>query len=180
MKRPLKSSEKLLLALCGGVMLLVAVGFTVRDHRTRKAAALAQIEELEPQLKAAQAAASDAPFWDERIAWLDATMPAIGDSGESHSRFLEHLQSTARQRGLAIASPVLLKPEASPHRRDLAITLQISGPDQALYRWLADIQSPEKFQLVKYLLLTPQPATAQAPHAPRMAGTVTVARLFKP
>jgi hypothetical protein len=70
---------------------------------------------------------------------------------------------------------VLLKPEGSPHHRDLSISLQVTGQDGALFRWLADLQSPEKFQLVKYLLLTPvagQPA--------RMTGNVTVARLYKP
>jgi len=37
------------------------------------------------------------------------------------------------------------------------------------------LQSPEKFQLVKYLLLAPAQASP-----PRMTGTVTVARLYKP
>jgi hypothetical protein len=37
------------------------------------------------------------PFWKERQAWLDATMPEMGDAGQAHSTFLEHLQSTARQ-----------------------------------------------------------------------------------
>jgi hypothetical protein len=179
MKRSLKSSEKVLLALCAALLLLVAGFFTLRNHRTRTTAALEKIEKLEPQLTAAAAAAADAPFWHEREAWLDATMPTLGDSGQAHSLFLEQLQSSARERGLVLASPVLLKPEGTPHHRNLAITVQISGPDQALYHWLADLQSPEKFQLVKYLLLTPQAATA-VQTTPRMTGTVTVARLFKP
>ena len=181
MKRPLKSSEKVLLALVRGSARARWPGSSrcatigpAPLPRSRKSRA------LEPQLTAAVAAAADAPFWDERQAWLDATMPAMGDSGQAHSLFLQQLQTTARERGLVVASPVLLKPEGGPHHRDLAITLQITGPDQALYRWLADLQSPEKFQLVKYLLLTPQPPPPPSRTAPRMTGTVTVARLFKP
>jgi hypothetical protein len=175
MKRSLTKSEKTLFALC--LVVLVAVGgfFVWRDHRARMTAAQEKIENLQSRFTAAVAASGDAPFWKERQGWLDATMPAMGDSGKAHSSFLEHLQSTARQRGLAVASPVLLKPEGGPHHRDLSISLQITGPDNALYRWLADLQSPEKFQLIKYLLLTPvagQPA--------RMTGSVTVARLYKP
>lgn len=175
MRRRLTKSEKTLLALCLGVLVLVGGFFVWRNHRTRMAAAQEKIENLEARFTAAVAASGDAPFWKERQAWLDATMPVMGDGGQAHSSFLEHLQITARQRSLTIASPVLLKPEGGPHHRDLSISLQVTGADNAVFRWLADLQSPEKFQLVKYLLLTPvagQPA--------RMTGTLTVARLYKP
>jgi len=175
MKRSLQPSEKILLTAClvlvGGLGLL----FLVRDHRLRAASARKRIEVLQPQLAAADATLADAPFWEQRRLWLEQTMPALGDSGTAHSRFLEELRDGARDRGLVLGPPVLLKPEARPHFHDLAVTLQITGPDQAVYRWLAELQSPEKFQLVKYLLLTPQSGPAQ-----RMTGTVTVSRLFKP
>src|SRR3954447_18259588 len=134
MKR-LTQSEKTLFALCIGVLLAVGVFFTWRNHRARMTAAQEKIENLQSRFTAAVAASEDAPFWKERQAWLDAMMPAMGDSGQAHSSFLEHLQGTARERGLAVASPVLLKPEGGPHHRDLSISLQITGPDNALYRW---------------------------------------------
>ena len=175
MKRRLTSSEKTLLILCIGVVSLVGAFFVWRNHRNRLATAREKIENLGSRFTAAVAAAADAPFWKERQTWLDATMPAMGDPGKAHSNFLEHLQTTARARGLALASPVLLKPEGGPHGRELPISLQVSGPDSAVHRWLGDLQSPEKFQLLKYLLLTP--ASAQPP---RMTASVTVARLYKP
>ena len=175
MKRRLTRSEKTLLCLCVGVVSLVGAFFVWRDHRARTAVALEKIENLESRFTAAVAAAADAPFWKERQAWLEATMPAMGDSGKAHSSFLEHLQSTARQRGLALTSPVLLKHEGGPHGRELPISLQITGPDGAVHRWLAELQSPEKFQLVKYLLLT-----SASSQPPRVTASVTVARLCKP
>lgn len=175
MKRPLRSSEKILLVACLALVGGLALVFFVRDHRLRAAAARKRIDTLQPEAAAADASLADAPFWGERGAWLDQTMPALGDSGASHSRFLEELRTAARERGLVLGPPVLLKPEATPHFHDLAVTLQITGPDQAVYRWLAELQSPEKFQVVKYLLLTPQSGSAQ-----RMTGTVTISRLFKP
>ena len=173
--RRLTPSEKRLTAVCIAVLVLVSTFFVWRDHRKRVAAAQEKIENLHTRFTAAVAAAADAPFWNERQAWLDASMPVMGDPGQAHSSFLEHLQATARERGLTIASPVLLKPEGSAHHRELPISLAITGPDSALYRWLADLQSPEKFLLVKYLLLTP----VSAPPA-RMTGSVTVARIYKP
>ena len=175
MTRALTKSEKTLLALCLTVLVLVVGFFVWKNYRTRLAAAQEKIENLQSRFTAAVAASGDAPFWKERQAWLDATMPAMGDGGQAHSLFLEQLQSTARQRGLTITSPVLLKPEGGPHHRDLSISLQITGQDNALFRWLADLQSPEKLQLIKYLLLTPV-----AGQPTKMACNVTVARLFKP
>lgn len=173
--RALTKSEKTLFALCIAVIAIVAVFFGWRDHRARTLAAQEKIENLQSRFTAAVAASADAPFWKERQAWLDATMPAMGDGGQAHSAFLEHLQSTAKARGLTLTSPVLLKPETGAHHRELPISLQVTGPDNALFRWLADLQSPEKLQLVKYLLLTP---VATPPS--RMTASVTVARLYKP
>jgi Tfp pilus assembly protein PilO len=175
MKRRLTRSEKTLLIACVAVITLAGAFVLLHDHRKRTALALEKIDNLQSRFTAAVAAAADAPFWKERQAWLDATMPVISDSGKAHSSFLEDLQTTARQRGLVLTSPVLLKPEGGPHGRELPISLQINGPDSAVHRWLADLQSPEKFQLVKYLLLT----SASAQPA-RMSASVTVARLFKP
>jgi hypothetical protein len=175
MKRPLRSSERLLLILCLVLVGGLGILFVVREYRVRSAAARKIIDTLQPEAAAADASLADAPFWEERRVWLDETMPVLGDSGVSHSQFLEELRTSARDRGLVLGPPVLLKPESKPHFHDLSVTLQITGPDQAVYRWLADLQSPEKFQVVKYLLLTPQSGPSQ-----RMTGTVTIARLFKP
>ena len=175
MKRSLTSSEKFLLALCVAVLVLTGAFFYLRDHRMRKAAALARIAELEPQLMAAEAAAADAPFWETRQAWMDSAMPAVTNPGKAHSQFLGELQQSGRERGLSLGAPVLLKPEAGKHAQDFSVTLQVSGPDGALFRWLAELQSPEKFRIIKFLQLTPQSV-----QPPRMSATITIAKLFKP
>ncbi len=175
MKRALTSSEKFLLALCGISLAAVAGLFSLRDYRARFRSATARIAELEPRLLAAEAAAADAPFWQARQAWLDRSLPPAPNPGQAHSEFLQNLQESARQRGLSLAAPVLLKPEATKHAQDFSITLQVSGPDGAVLRWLADLQSPEKLRIIKFLLLAPQ-----STQPPRLNGTVTIAQLFKP
>ncbi len=175
MKRTLTSSEKFLMALCLAVLAVVGLFFTARDFQARRLAAEERIADLEPQLAAAGAAAADAPFWQAREAWLEQVLPSSTDPGSSHSRFLEELQESAHERGLTIGAPVLLKPEAGKQATEYAVTLQVSGPDNAVLRWLCGLQSPENPRLIKYLLLAPQ--TTQPP---RMSGTVTVAKLFKP
>lgn len=175
MKRALTRSEKVLMTLCAGVLVLTGLFFMMRDQRARRTAAENKIAELEPQLIAVQAAAADAPFWEARQVWLDSVIPEAKDPGQAHSRFLEDLESTARSRGLSLGAPVLLKPEGGPHAQDFSVTVEISGPDSAVLRWLAELQSPEKMRIVKYLVLSPQSV-----QPPRMSGTVTIAQLFKP
>lgn len=175
MKRSLTSSEKVLLALCLGLLMVVGLFYAVRDFRSRKEAAEERITALEPQLMAAEAAAADAPFWEARQGWLEATLPSLTDAGQAHSQFLEELQDSARSRGLSLAAPVLLKPESGKHAQDFSVTLEVTGPDSAVFRWLAELQSPEKLRVIKYLLLAPQSS-----QPPRMSGTVTIAKLFKP
>ena len=175
MKRSLTSSEKFLLTLCLTVLAGVGFFFMARDYRTRRAVAQEKIADLEPGMRAAEAAAADAPFWQARGAWLDQAMPEAPDPGKAHSQFLAELRDAAHARGLTIGSPVLLKPEAGKYAREFAVTLQVSGPDNAVLRWLCALQTPEHPQIIKYLLLAPQ-----STQPPRMSGTVTVARLFKP
>jgi len=175
MKRPLRPSEKILLTACLTLVGGLGLAFLVRDHRLRTNTARQRLETLKPQQLASSASLSDAPFWDERRVWLAATMPKMTDPGTAHSQFLEELRQSARERGLTLGRPVLLKPESNPHFHDLAVTLQITGPDQSVYRWLVELQSPEKFHRIKYLLLT----TERGP-GPRMTGTVTISRLFQP
>lgn len=175
MRRSLTKSEKTLLVLCGVVLAATGGLFAVRDYRTRMAAAQAKIAELEPRLAADAVVAADAPFWEAREQWLDSVMPEAGDTGKAHSEFLEMLLRTAKERGLTTGAPVMLKPEGGKHARDLSVTVEVTGPDSAVFRWLAGLQSPEKLQVIKYLQLRSQSA-----NPPRMTGTVTVARLFRP
>jgi hypothetical protein len=55
------------------------------------------------------------------------------------------------------------------------VSLQITGPDSAVLRWLAGLQSPEKMQIVKYLQIIPRSS-----QPPRLSATITVARLHQP
>ena len=118
---------------------------------------------------------TESRIWETRQAWLETVMPSVTDAGKAHSDFLDELLESAKARGLSPTAPVLLKPEAGKQAWDFSVTLQITGPDSAVFRWLAELQSPEKLRVIKYLLLTPQSA-----QPPRMSGTVTVAKLFKP
>ena len=138
-------------------------------------AAQEAIAKHEGDLAANLAAAGDVPFWEGRQGWLDAHLPAVSDAGAAQGDLLDYLRDTARQRGIRTDDPVLAKPEGSSHYREVAVTIEAQGHDEAVFRWLAEMQSPEKFQVVKYLALEPDRGNPQ----PELECTVTLARWFK-
>ncbi|CAN5265862.1 hypothetical protein BH23VER1_BH23VER1_34380 [soil metagenome] len=155
MSRNLKSSEKLLLGAC--FLLVVGIGGAILSHQynSRATAAREKIAKLEDDLAGRTAAAGDREFWERREAWLDANMPDMGDAGTAQSELLEFVQSTAQERQLELSSPALLKPEGGASHHELAVSVRAVGSDLAVLRWLAEMQSPEKFIFLKTLSLTP-------------------------
>lgn len=175
MSRGLKRSEKLLLGMVLVLVLGLGTAFFVRDYRKRSTAAREKIETLESDLAGRTAAASDRKFWERREAWLDETMPAMGDAGTAQSELLEFIQTTAAERQLGLSQPALLNPEGGPFHHELAVSVRAVGPDLAVLRWLAEMQSPEKFCYLKTLALSPETRRGR----PIMICTVTIARWFR-
>ena len=53
----------------------------------------------------------------------------------------------------------------------------MEGPDQAIYRWLAELQSPEKFQAIKFMQLYNDTGSN---NEPQMDCKLTLARWYRP
>ena len=154
--RALRTSELILLVLTFLVIFSVANMIMWSKHKKRVAAAKAKITQLEDQLSSNMAYAPEEAFWLPKNEWLDATMPKMSDFGAEQSALLEYLQATARDRGIRLLNQTLLKPEGgSKFHSEVSVTIQSIGPDQAVYDWLSEMQSPEKFQYFKYLQLDP-------------------------
>ncbi len=170
-----KSSEKVLLAVA--VVLVFGAGNFIlwKQYRSRSAVALEKIDRLGETETTQAAAVTDVEFWKSRLAWLDSNMPTLGDSGTAQSELLEFLQESAAERKLDLSQPSLLKPEGGPHYHELAVTVRAIGPDSAVFRWLGEMQSPEKFYYVKTLSLSPDTRGGE----PVMICTLTLARWFR-
>lgn len=173
--RALKGSEKILLVVCGLLVLSFGNGFLWKDYSKRMKVATEAIATYEGDLVANAAAAGDMGFWEGRTAWLDANLPVVEDSGAAQGDLLDYLREGARERGIRTDDPVLAKPEGGSHYREVAVTIEAQGPDEAVFRWLAEMQSPEKFQVLKYLALRPDRGNPE----PELECTLTLARWFR-
>ncbi len=173
--RRLNRSEMTLLIVCAVAILGVGNFILWKEYSDRARVAHNKIQIYGEEEESNIAAATDVEFWAGRQAWLDQHMPAMGDPGQAQSELLEFVQSSGAERGLKITSSSLVKPEGGPHYKELAVSVSASGPDQALFRWLAEMQSPEKFYYVKAVQLNSESGGA----IPRMNCRLTLARWFK-
>lgn len=158
--RALRTSELILLLLTFVTIFAVGNAILWNKHKKRAKTASDKIAQLEEQLASNMAYAPEEAFWLPKDEWLDATMPKMLDFGTEQSALLEHLQKSASERGIRLRSQTLLKPEGgSNFHSEVSVTIQSIGPDQAVYDWISEMQSPEKFQFFKYLQFDRHEAT---------------------
>ncbi|MEZ5324522.1 MAG: hypothetical protein R3F19_05620 [Verrucomicrobiales bacterium] len=157
--RSLRTSESILLVLTFVVIFTVLNVIMWNKHKAREKEVKDKLSKLEDQLASNLAYAPEQAFWLPKDEWLDAHMPKMSDFGAEQSALLEYLQSTARERGIRLHTQTLQKPaDGSKFHQVVSVTIQSNGPDQAVYDWLSEMQSPEKFQYFSYLQLDPYEA----------------------
>lgn len=152
--RALRTSELILLGMTFFVVFTVVNVVMWKKHKEREKVAQARIAQLDEQLSSNLAYAPEQAYWLPKSDWLDSNMPKMTDFGAEQSALLEYLQRTARERGIRLHTQTLQKPkDGSPYHKVVSVTIQSNGPDQAVYDWLSEMQSPEMFQYFSYLQL---------------------------
>ena len=160
--RSLTRSEMVLLTLCG--LAIIAMGNLVlyKKHKTEmqkaeRILADLQLRRSNPNItQAATTPSAQAKVWEERMAWLDATMPSMTNKDQEHAKLLEKLRATALAHGLDIDGQSFMKPGGSPHYQEVAVKINLDGPERKVFQWLSEIQSPENFLAIKFLELDPE------------------------
>jgi hypothetical protein len=176
--RGLRKSEIRLLLLCAATGFLVVNGIVWKEYRDRTKEKSETLSDLEGEIETNEAVLTEREFWEKRATWLSDHMPRFEDRGSAHSGLLEEMRSSALGHDLDIDQIVLVKPEGSPHYEEVAVTLQLDGPEYQLYRWLASLQAPELFQAIKYLKVYADQQDARSSE-PLAECRVTVARWYQ-
>jgi Tfp pilus assembly protein PilO len=176
--RKLRTSEIILLLLTFVTIFTVVNVIVWKRYQKRITTAEDKIGTLEEQLQTNLALEQDKGFWDQRSAWLDGRMPRMGDFGDLQSRLLEDVQQAAADRGITFETQALNKPEGgSPYHREVSVTVLAEGPDQAIYKWLSEWQSPEKFQAIRSIRLFNDVGPQ---NEPQMDCQITLSRWYRP
>jgi len=174
----LSTREKRLLALCFSVLALMATMILANTFFQRRATALATIARLESELAQNQTWLSDRAYWEKHAAWLAQNMPSTDSLGRSQGQLLEDIQNAALDLQLRVERQTLLEPVSQPSYREVSVTVRIEGDQDILLRWLATLQSPEKFQHIKEIDF--EIDTRAKNPKPQAECDLTLARWFKP
>ena len=174
----LSTREKRLLALCFGALALMGTMILANHFLQSRAAVVAKLSRLETELRDNQTWLSDQEYWEKHARWLDETMPETESLGRSQGQLLEEIQNAALDLKIRVDRQTLLEPVSQPSYREVSVNVRLEGEQDVLLRWLATLQSPEKFQYVKALEF--ELDTRSRTPKPRARCDLTLARWFKP
>ena len=170
--------EKRMLAACGAVLFVSATSLVAKEYMDRSQSVDKRIATLEAEKLEAEAWIKDRAFQDKRAKWLDQMLPKTDSLGRAQGELLEELQNAVLDRGLKILRTTLNDPSKTPHYEEVTVNLQVRGDMAVTMDWLATLQSPELFQIIKALEIDPDSRAKEK--TPQCFTTITIARWFKP
>lgn len=177
MSRTLNAREKNLLLLCLGVLVAMAAVLAASTFIQKRSIALKRIEDLEAQQAENKALLGDRAFWDKRRAWLDQSLPVTDSLGRAQGQMLEDLQNVALDKQVKVLQQTLPEQTETDHYRETSVNVKLYGSQDVLLQWIATMQSPELFQIVKHIEFEPDTRSKSA--IPQAQCNLTLARWFK-
>ncbi len=176
--RTMTSREKRMLFACIGVLLIAATGLLADEFMRQQKAVEARITSLQSEKKDSELWLKDRDFQQKRGAWLDASLPSTDSLGRAQGQLLEEVQNAALDRELKVTKATANDSTKTANYQEVSVTLNLSGDQAVMLNWLATLQSPEKFQVVKILEIEPD-AKSKA-KTPQCNCNITLARWFRP
>lgn len=176
--RTLTGREKRMLFACIAVLLIAATGLMADEFMSRKKAVDLKVAGLQSEKKESEVWLQDREFQQKRGAWLDASIPGTDSLGRAQGQLLEEVQNAALDRELKVTKTTPNDPTKTANYQEVSVTLNVYGDQNVMLNWLATLQSPEKFQVIKMLEIEPDGKSKLK--TPQCTCNITLARWFKP
>jgi len=149
--------EKKLLTLfaVAGFVMVNAIGLSL--WKTKNAAIQDRLLKAERTLNTAEQLQLAREARIEEMEWLAARLPKPAENQEVTSALLALSASSARSTGLEVKEEAALPTEDKPGNdfRRARVELRVSGSEEALYRWLDKVNTPDQLRHATRLVLTP-------------------------
>jgi len=174
----LTDREKRMLYACIAVLLIAATGLLADEFNGRRKALETQIQSLKAEKKDSEVWLADRAFQEKRAAWLDEKLPSTDSLGRSQGQLLDDIQNEALDRELKVTKSTPNDPIKTSNYQEVSVTVNLSGDQNVMLGWLASLQSPEKFQVVKMLEI--EPDSKSKAKTPQCNCNLTLAKWFKP
>lgn len=174
----LTQREKRLLAACIAVLAISGTTLLAKEFLDRRAAVEKTITTLEAEKRDNDSWLTQRDFQQSRKEWIEASLPSTDSLGRAQGQLLEEFQNQALDHEIRVVSSSLPAAHSTAHYREVAVTLKLHGDQAQMLAWLATIQSPERFYIIKAIELDPD-TRSRAP-TPQIECDITIARWFKP
>ena len=137
--------EKMLLALVGGVvLLLVSVGLI--SHFFKQAANIrSEIATKRSSWKSQQALLADRDLWQRRDAWLKANQPKLRNADNAGVQLFDEIKQIAQTNSVKVLSPSINSLTKTPYYQSISVDVQTLSSWESLMQFLYQLQQPGKF-----------------------------------
>lgn len=177
--RALTNREKLLLGSCFAVIFLVANAFAARFVVKNLRGSGDRITELRNQLADHEMWLADAEKAAARERWLDENMPrSEGRISKELGDLLQSMQDQLYERKIKIEQQSMQETVTENFYTEVAVRFSLRGDEKEVVDWLAGLQGPDKFVVVKSLELKIDPRAQE--EEPQAICQITVAKWVSP
>lgn len=181
--RPLTKSEIALLIFCLAAVFLVGNAIAYQKYSKKVSDVEQELADLGLRRESASLDSGKAAVketrpegWEARMDWLDRALPEMGSRDQAQAALLEYLQEGAKKYDLQIEQQRFMKPAGTSYYQEVSVNMQVDGSERKVYQWLAEMQAPDLFQVMKFMSIEPE-GNAQRPE---LECNVILARWFKP
>lgn len=150
MRKLTKREQNLTIAFLLAIFLVVNI-FGVPFLFRKKGELQSKLVSLRNDRRDAAGWLAEKETWRQREEWLDKNQPKLQTTGEANAALLGDLQTGARKHKITIVDQGFAEPGAQPYYQEIAVRLKISGPLEAIIRWLVELQQPANFQAIPTL-----------------------------
>jgi Type II secretion system (T2SS), protein M subtype b len=178
MSRTLSTREKRLLVGCIAAVLVAGTTLLLSEFTDRSAALTKAIDSLKAEKEGNEVWLQDAAFQAKRQKWLDANLPTTESLGRAQGLLVDEVTNQMLDMGMELQKTTPNLAVTNANYSEISATFDIRGETTKVLAWLAYLQSPEKFTIVKTLNLDPDGRAKET--VPMVMCKVTIARWFKP
>ncbi len=141
----ISKSEMMWLCVLGAIV-FIGGNYFAYDFLSKKQTAL---DLSYRTLRADQAEAKvdlvETGLWKQRMAWIDANQPPLGNEGDAKAQVLEQVLKGARDNKLEIVEQNINDVQHGVSGTQVNVTVKVKGSMEGLVKWMTDLQKPEEF-----------------------------------
>lgn len=151
----MSSREKRLLILFLSAIFLMANVFGFKWLQSKRNELGSSIAAARGTLSTAETVALQQESAREEFQWFQKHLPESMEGDLVPSRLQTEVSGLATRAGLTVTRPSIEPTIPGNHFNRAQFQINVSGNEQALYRWLVQVHSPKDFRAVTALRLSP-------------------------